>query len=151
MKKHYAPSRQGTTATELMVAATLLLSMFGLIVPMTVRAGRIWRDSRHYQIAMNELSNQFEYLSSLNEVERKTAIEQLRVSDQCRQSLVDAVLEARLSEEADGLRLTLSLDWDRGGTPQPVKLVGWLTSTVSDSPITQLETKSIEEHSNEAT
>ena len=151
MKKSIAVKRHGTMATEVIVAATLLLSMIGLIVPTTIRAGRIWRDSRHYQIAMNELSNQFEYLSSLSTAERTTALAQLRLSEQTQRSLLDASLEASLATKEDGERLTLSLNWDRGVEAKPVKIVGWLTSSVPDSPTLQTRIGSREEASNDAT
>ena len=150
MKQRIASKRRGSTATEVIVAATLLLSMIGLVVPTTVRAGRIWRDSRHYQIATNELSNQFEYLSSLSEADRAVALTQLQVSEQSRQSLENARLAASLAEEADGVRLTLMLDWDRGAHSQPVKIVGWLNSTVTEGPA-QVEDGSKKEVSNDAT
>lgn len=141
--------RRGIAATEVIVAATLLLSMIGLIVPTTVRVGRIWRDSRHHQIAMNELSNQFEYLSSLNDAERTTALAQLRVSEQAQQSLPDARLEASLATNSDGVRLTLSLNWDRGVEAKPIKIVGWLTSSITDATTVQSKSDSGEEASHE--
>ena len=150
MKKRIASKRHGSTATEVIVAATLLLSMIGVVVPTTVREGRIWRDARHYQIATNELSNQLEYLSSLSEAERAVALTRLQVSEQNQQNLENASLVASLAQEADGVRLTLMLDWDRGAPSQPVKLVGWLNSTVTEAP-TQLEDGSKKEVSNDAT
>lgn len=149
MKKSIEVKRHGTMATEVIVAATLLLSMIGLIVPTTIRAGRIWRDSRHYQIAMNELSNQFEYLSSLSKAERATALTQLRLSEQTQRSLLDANLEASLATKEDGERLTLSLNWDRGVAAKPVRIVGWLTSSVTASPPLQTKIRSTEEASND--
>lgn len=150
MKQLIASKRHGSTATEVIVAATLLLSMIGVVVPTTVRAGRIWRDARHYQIATNELSNQFEYLSSLGAAERALALTQLQVSEQSRQSLEDASLAASLAQEADGVRLTLMLNWDREAPSQPVKIVGWLNSTVTEAPA-QIENGSTKEVSNDAT
>jgi hypothetical protein len=151
MKRHIAPRRHGTSATEVIVAATLLLSMIGLVVPTTVRAGRIWRDSRHYQIAMNELSNQFEFLSSLDDAERAKALEQLQVSEQARRSLSDASIEASLATKEDGVRLTLSLNWNRGVDAKPVKIVGWLTSSVNDSITTRVERNIGKEITDEST
>lgn len=133
MNKRNKRPRQGTSATEVIVAATLLLSMIGLVVPTTIRAGRVLRDARHYQTAMNELSNQFEYLSGLNQVDRDAALKQLQVSEPARQSLADASLHANLATLPDGVRLTLSLSWDRGLNSQPVQLVGWLSSSVNES------------------
>lgn len=151
MNTRIAPKRHGTSATEVIVAATLLLSMIGLVVPTTVRAGRIWRDSRHYQIAMNELSNQFEYLSSLSDADRTSALAQLQVSEQARRSLLDASLDASLATNEDGVRLTLSLNWDRGVEANPIKIVGWLTSSVKDSPSVHVEADTSKEVADETT
>jgi hypothetical protein len=151
MKKHNVLQRHGSSATEVIVAATLLLSMIGLVIPTTIRAGRILRDARHYQTAMNELSNQFEYLSSLREDERATALTQLQISDQARQSLSNANLEASLATKEDGVRLTLSLNWDRGAESKPIKIVGWLNSAVADPATARAESDFKKEDSNEKT
>lgn len=151
MKRRTGFQRHGSMATEVIVAATLLLGMIGLVVPTTIRAGRIWQDSRHYQIAMNELSNHFEYLSSLDAAELATALKQLRVSDQARQSLLDASIEASLATKEDGVRLTLSLNWNRGGEAGPIKIMGWLTSSTSDSAAARLESEPRQEAPDEAT
>ena len=151
MKKCIARQRHGTSATEVIVAATLLLSMIGLVVPTTVRAGRIWRDARHLQIAMNELSNQFEYLSSLSDAERTAALSQVQVSEQARQSLSNASLEASLATKEDGVRLILSLNWDRGIETKPIKIMGWLSSSVSDAPEVRMKTDSRKEVCDETT
>jgi len=151
MKQRNVKQRHGTSATEVIVAATLLLSMIGLVVPTTIRAGRILRDGRHYQLAMNELSNQFEYLSSLSDGDRATALTQLQVSEQVRQRLLNANLEASLATKEDGMRLTLSLNWDRGVESKPIQIMGWLSSSITDSPTTRVESDSRKEASDETT
>ncbi len=151
MKKRSLRWRRGTTATEVIVAATLLLSMFGLVVPTTIRAGRVLRDARHYQMAMNELSNQFEYLSSLSDVERATALQQLQASEQTQESLSNVKLAASIEAKEDGVRLTLSLNWDRGLEAKPMQITGWLNSSVADSPAVQTTSDDRKEGSNEKT
>ena len=151
MKKRKANRRLGVSATEVIVAATLLLSMIGLVIPMSIRSGKILRDARYYQMAMNELSNQFDYLSSLSDAQREAALTQLQVSDQVRQSLTNASLDASQSTTEDGVRLTLSLNWDRGVDAKPVQLTGWLTSSIADSTTAQLEHVPAKEDSDETT
>ncbi len=131
--------RRGTTATEVLVSATLLLGMIGAVVPTTVRTGKIWRDTRQYQLATNELSNQFELLSNLPVDQRTEAIEQLQVAEHVAGSLPGVELSAELISDADGNRLLLTLSWDRGQSSQPLKLVGWLpedTMRVDDKEAT---------------
>jgi hypothetical protein len=151
MRQRLIPKRGGTTVTEVIVAATLLLGMIGLVVPTTIRAGKIWKDTRHYQLAINELSNQFEYLSSLNAAERAAALASIEVSEQARAGLPDARLEASLAEDSDGQRLTLSLNWDRGGVAKPLKMVGWLSSMAHDSAAVLPKANSNKEPAHEAT
>lgn len=143
--------RLGLSATEVIVAATLLLSMLGLVVPTTMRAARISRDARHYQIAMNELSNQFEYLSCMSEPELTSALPTLEISDQARQSLENARLEASLSTQEDGVRITLSLNWDRGVDAKPLQLTGWLSSKVTEAAAVQEDAVPAQENSNAST
>jgi hypothetical protein len=146
-----AKQRLGLSATEVIVAATLLLSMLGLVVPTTMRAARISRDARHYQIAMNELSNQFEYLSCLSETERANALPKLQISDQSRQSLANAHLAASLATGEDGVRITLSINWDRGVNAKPLQLTGWLSSEVAEASKAQEDTVPSQENSNVST
>ena len=55
--------RSGTTMTELMVAAILMVSTMAIVAPLTVRTGRLWQDIRHHQLAVDTLSNELERLS----------------------------------------------------------------------------------------
>ncbi len=151
MEKQLLHLRRGMSATEVIVAATLLLGMIGVIVPTTVRSGRVWRDARHYQIATNELSNQFELLSSLDDGERAQAIAHLQVSEATRQILQDATLTASLAETEDGVRLTLALTWERGLVGKPVQLVGWLKSSITPVNDQQTIGSSPKEGSDETT
>jgi hypothetical protein len=100
---------------------------------------------------MNELSNQFEYLSCLTETQRTTALTQLQLSSETQRCLANANLGADLFVKEDGTRLTLSLDWDRGAHAKPVQLTGWLSSSVTDLPATETQKTSPGEDSNETT
>ena len=74
--------RRGYTMTDLVVAATLLVGIMSFVAPLAVRSGRLWQDSRHYRLALDELSNQLERLTSLDEGERDAALAELSVSPQ---------------------------------------------------------------------
>ena len=129
MKQINAPEssiRGGVTTAEVLVAATLLLGMIGVVVPTTVRAGKIWHDTRQYQLATNELSNQFEMLSSLSPDELSETLKQLKVAEHLEARLPNASLTGALQQDADGYRLTLEINWDRGANAQPLRLTGWL-------------------------
>ena len=53
-----------------MAAAVLVGVMISFAASVVVRIGRIWRQTRHVQLCMDELSNQMEQLISLDEEQR---------------------------------------------------------------------------------
>ena len=125
--------RNGTTLTEMVVAATLMVSTMGIVAPLTVRTGRLWQDSRRQQLVMDELCNELERLTALPAEQRERAIANLTPSDYLQTSLPSATLTAETIRDGDGTRLLLSMNWDRNGKPKPVTLVGWLDSMPSQS------------------
>lgn len=125
--------RRGATATELVVAATLLVSLLGALAPLAIAAGRIRRDARHYQLALEELSNQLDRLSSLNGDERTAALAALAPSDDLSGSLPDATLKGEIVRDEDGTRLVLTLDWKRPRAAAPLQLVGWLDALPAET------------------
>ena len=128
-------SRRGLTFTEVVVAATLVVSMIGFVAPLTVRVGRVWQSTRQYRLAFNELANQMELLTSLGVSGCNAALTNLKPSASVAESLPEARLEGQLLRDQDGTRLILSIDWDRGAQSVPVSLVGWLdTDSVEPMP-----------------
>jgi prepilin-type N-terminal cleavage/methylation domain-containing protein len=128
--KNRREERNGFTLTELVVAASLLVGVMTVVAPLTVRSGRMWQDTRHQQLAMDELSNQLERLTSLDPRGRAAALTQLAPSEFLTTALPSATIEAETARDEHGTRLVLSLDWNRPGarsrqTPS-VTLVGWL-------------------------
>jgi len=121
-----ASHRDGFTITELIVAATLLVVIMSVVASLTVRSGRLWQDSRHFPLAVDELSNQLERLTSLDEASRAEAITKLSPSIQMLDTLPNPVLTAETLADESGTRLVLHLAWDRLGKSSPVTLVGWV-------------------------
>jgi hypothetical protein len=121
-------SRRGLTITEVVVAATLVVSMIGLVAPLTVRVGRVWQSTRQYRLAFNELANQMELLISLEVARCEDSLPTLKPSANVVQSLPGAKLEGEMIRDEDGTRLVLSLNWDRGSQSVPISLVGWLNT-----------------------
>ncbi len=131
--------RCGFTITELIVAASLLVVVTSVVASLTVRSGRLWQDSRHYRLAIDELSNQLERLTSLDEARLATAIAELSPSQQVRDALPNPVLSAETLADEDGTRLVLHLAWDRLGKSVPVTLVGWVDPLPSSAATTASE------------
>jgi uncharacterized protein YjiS (DUF1127 family) len=127
LKKH--KSRRGVSITEVLIAATLVVSTIGLFAPMSVRIGRVWQSTRQYRLAFNELANQMELLTSFGVTRCEAALPSLKLSSQIADALPDSQLNGELVSDADGTRLILSLNWDRGSKSEPLSLVGWLDVT----------------------
>jgi len=117
--------RGGFTVTELIVAATLLVVLMSVVGTLTVSSGRLWQDTRHYRLAIDELSNQLDRLTALDDTRLTTAIAELSASPQIRSALPNPVLTAESLADENGTRVVLQLAWDRLGKSRPVSLVGW--------------------------
>lgn len=122
----FPSSRHGTSMTELLVAATLLISALAFAGPLAVRSGRLQQDARHYQSALDELSNQLELLTALENDGREAALVDLVPSQAAQAALPHPQLSSEMIDDADGLRLVLQIHWDRLGRPKPLTLVGWI-------------------------
>ena len=59
------PRRNAFTLTELVVGAALTVTVMSVVASLTVHCGRLWQDTRHQQLVMDELSNELERLISL--------------------------------------------------------------------------------------
>lgn len=133
MHRKLKKPRRGISLTEVMVAATLVLGIIGLVTPLTVRVGRVWQSTRQYRLAINELANQMELLTGQQMEECNAALANLKPSAIVSESLPGAQLQGEIVRDQDGTRLVLQLDWDRGSKSVPLSLVGWLdTDAVAD-------------------
>ena len=130
MTKQNHKRRRGLTVTEVVVAATLVVSLIGLFAPMSVRIGRVWQSTRQYRLAFNELANQMERLTSLSPTDCQAALPSLTPSTRVSESLPGSQLFGEVIHDEDGTRLKLSLNWERGAKSEPVSLVGWFDSAV---------------------
>lgn len=137
--------RRGTTLIELLVAFTLLTALLGAALPLIVRHQQLLASARTYRLALDELSNQLEILTSLDAKELPAALETLAPSPFAAERLPGAELDAALDALGEQPRLTLSLTWDEPGRrDKPLALVAWL-----DPPAQAPEEKSLEEQPQE--
>ena len=97
---------------EVLVSLTLLMSVLSVSTPLIVRHGRLMTSQRQYRIGLDEVSNQLERLSALNEAELGRAIDVLTPSDFIAQRLPGAKLQGQLDATDLGRRLTVRLTWD---------------------------------------
>ncbi|MCS7468851.1 hypothetical protein NZK35_19540 [Stieleria sp. ICT_E10.1] len=144
--------RNGLVLLETLIAAGVTLVMLSVAVPMVIRSARIWKQTRHQQVAADELSGQLDRLIAMPAESRRQAMEQLTVSPAIAEVLHDATIDATLVNDDDGKRIEMSLQWTRAGDPLPVTLVAWidpLPTTSSESPSPD-ETNSDETNSDDA-
>lgn len=120
--------RHAFTLLEVLVAATLFASGLALFAKLAVHHGRMWQQTRHERLAIEELTNQLDRLVALAPGPRATALERLDPSPAVAEVLVDAWLQVEAIDDADGNRLVLSIDWKRGYPAEPLTLVGWVES-----------------------
>lgn len=111
---------------ELLVSAILLIALISIVVPLTVRAGRIWQDARSYRLAVNELSNQLEDLTLLSDQDRQQALENWKPSSELLDVLPEAKLTGETIDDSDGKRVKLTLTWQRAVGTQPLSMIAWV-------------------------
>ena len=117
---------RGLAITELVVAATLLITAISLVVTVSFRTGRVWQDSRHYQLAVEQVHNELERLTAFDASKIDAELTRLTVSDQIQAALPNPHLAGRKISDEFGDRVEVSLSWERLGSAQTVSLVGWL-------------------------
>ncbi len=127
-------SRHGLMMTELIVAATLLITALSLVVTLSFRTGKLWQDSRHYKLAVEELTNQLERLTILDETELDAALTEVAVSEAIQTVLPNVRLSGIKVSDDNGTRVVLEIQWDRVGKAEPLALVGWLAPATEEVP-----------------
>jgi Tfp pilus assembly protein FimT len=119
--------RQGATVVELLVSSTLVVTLLGIVAPLSVQGGRLWQETRHQHVALDELSNQLERITSLAGNERDRAIADLNPSAFAKSVLPKVQLDAKSIMDEDGNRISLSIQWERRFPAAPLTLTAWIT------------------------
>ena len=124
-------NRRGTTLLECIVAASILSVALGTVTMAVFRIGRIWTDTGHYRIALQEVSNQLETLTQLPPEQLQTAIDSLAVSPTVQRTLVDVKLSGEVIQDQFGDRVKLQLTWGDGKTSRPIRMTAWLAEPMT--------------------
>lgn len=135
--------RHGTTLTEVIVAAGIVVAIASVMLPLIVSASRLRTQSRQYQQVTDDLSNHMDRLVALPADQRRQALEQLEPSAHLLASLKAATLTGETSTDNNGTTLTLRMQWERPGDPPPVQLTAWLDAmpdTATTTPQSSNET-----------
>ena len=118
--------RQGFTKLEMLVAATLLSTMFAMASPLFSRLNQVWHSTRWYQLASQELMNQMETMTQLSREECGKAMQQLAIAPEILAVIPGAKLTGKLEPSTDGDRVVLSFQLPAAVRSEPIVLVGWL-------------------------
>lgn len=129
--KRISKNRRGTTLLECIVAASILSVALGTVTMAVFRIGRIWTDTGHYRIALQEVSNQLETLTQLPPEQLQTAIDSLAVSPTVQRTLVDVKLSGEVIQDQFGDRVKLQLTWGDGKTSRPIRMTAWLAEPMT--------------------
>ena len=129
------PRRTAFTLTELMVCASLLVTVMSFVASLSMRTNRLWKDTQHHKIALDELSNQLEILTTLDLSAAQQALPSLTISSQTLALLPGATLKASINQESSPAQVVLTHHLDdepETNRPQhaPITLVGYLNSPV---------------------
>ena len=130
--KTISKPRRGTTLVECIVAASILSVAIGTVTMAVFRIGRIWTDTGHYRIALQEVSNQLESLTQLPPDQVQTAIDSLAVSPAVGRSLVDAKFSGELIQDEFGDRIKLALTWGDDRSNRPIHMTAWLAQPITE-------------------
>ena len=126
-KSRRARQVRGIIATEILVAAGLLISLIGLIGAFAYRIARIEKGTQQVQAAVSEMANQLDRLVSMEPATRSSAIFKLTVAPELDAILPNATLKAKEIQDQNGARVVLSIDWDRGIPSKPLTMTAWIT------------------------
>ncbi len=130
----------GSANIEVLVAASLVLAVIGVLSSMVPRLGNVWKASRNNQLATHELANQLELLTAIPESQLNQALENLHVSSDLKDALQGVVLSHQLLDDSNGRRIVLAIDWERIVDAKPITMVAWLPAQ-KKSGEDQLETE----------
>lgn len=140
--------RDGFTLLELLVSATLLIALISIVVPLTVRANRVWQDARCYRMAVHELSNQLEDLTLMDDEARQQALSNWQPDSGLLHALPDVKLTGETIADGDGKRIKVSLAWRRPyGAAAPLSMMGWVHPPSDRTRDDSTEAKSTEKES----
>ncbi len=117
---------RGFTKLEMLVSATLLTTMIAIATPLFSQLNQVWHSTRLFQLASQELMNQMDGIMQLSSDECRTALIDLKVSQELRAVIPDARLTGKMESSSDGQRVVLSLHLPTSVRTEPIVLVGWL-------------------------
>jgi len=119
--------RAGVSSLEVVVALGLLTAALSTTLPLFVRHARLLTESRQERIAIEELANLAERLSSLDPAAVAAFLKAPAVSPIAAAGLPGARLSVSLADSPLGQQATLRLSWRAAGRrDHPLEMAVWL-------------------------
>ncbi len=129
--------RGAVISVEVLVAFTLLTTLMAVAVPLVVRHGRLLVAARHYRLAVDELSNQLERLTSLPVDQVAAELGNLTPTDFTASHLPGAELNGQWQPADVGGRVVLHIVWDdRPRRAAPLSMAAWVFPPPAATPAT---------------
>ncbi len=119
-------NRAGVVQIEVVVAGILLFALISIVPSLGYHLNRIQKESLQYQIAVQTLANELDRLRALDPSDPSRLLQNLPLPSYISDRLPNATMRAVTMHDALGLRVQLSMQWERVGNPPPVEMVGWL-------------------------
>jgi len=128
--------RRGVTLFELLVAFSLLAGIVSVSAGLVVRHGRLLSSARNQRLAIEELANQMERVTSLRREQLSAFIAAPAPSALAREHLSGVTLAATLSDAVvpdEGQKIILAIEWNEPGRRgNPLRLAGWLRNASAE-------------------
>ncbi|MEM6471220.1 MAG: hypothetical protein AAF802_16790 [Planctomycetota bacterium] len=120
--------RSGIAVLDVVIAASLVMSLVAVSTPMVIRVSRIWIQTRHYHLAADLLSGEMDRVLAIDSGIRNSELESLTVPAEVANVLIGAELTGDIMDTSSGRVIVLSLDWPRLGDPPPMRLTAWINT-----------------------
>jgi len=115
--------RSGFTISEVIVSTVLLMTIMSLVGAVCHRVNLIWFDVNHHRVAVSELSNQLEELTTMTHDQAAVAVKSIEPSESCRQALPAPQLSGEIFEDQLGTRVLLKINWTRPNACNPIEMI----------------------------
>lgn len=121
--------RRGLMHLEIVVSAFLLGALVTSIVGLNYRLLAVAKDTKHYQLALHEATNQIDILIAGGLQGLDDRVAQAKLPEDILQVLPNGKMNVQKREDQSGTQVVVRIGWDRPGTPTQVELVGWVSTT----------------------
>jgi len=121
--------RRGISSLEFLVSFSVMVVVMTFMTSLTFKVSRVWRDIDHDRLAMNELSNQLDFLTRQHGAQLIEQVKNLKPSEFCLAGLPNPRITASLTGDPLGQRIDLELIWDHTPIERKLQLSGWSVET----------------------